>query len=496
MFNAGSHTPEFYSGNMIEQKNSRVKVLKALVSRENQPRMMSTFRYWHAAENILQMARLQHQKQELGETHRLTQAQPHALYGVDGTFVPQGMRHSFICRRWEHPDPDCEERWGNPVQSKHRQMIGSLQDREALKTMLKVTPSEDYKEFRWNQAHQQLVAFLWTDERKEVLWLIRLECKSASFRVRTAFGQSEPCWVPQTPEMLRTIELDTSVRFSSLCKIVRNVFLNWAARNPEVQFVFPICVDVLRKLLDTQECAVDDLHAARDSSGQHVRNILDFDLNLARTVVPTEPHEDVSLSVGCRNLLKLILQIVDNSLQISSESVDAGHYAPISQLAEHINSESWLLTAEYFPNNPVRKTPTGDLLQARRYLADERRDGSRKTLREECADCVCNKHLYTGKNSNPGLLTVHCMYCCVNVGFSFLARPESVRTCFNLFWHRQMLREPRDELDNDAILCENEMEEPVDDAQAMSSVPDDLQASTADSEQEYVSSAESTSSVL
>jgi hypothetical protein len=59
-----------------------------------------------------------------------------------------------------------------------------------------------------------------------------------------------------------------------------------------------------------------------------------------------------------------------------------------------------------------------------------------------------------------------------------------------------MLREPRDELDNDAILCENEMEEPVDDAQAMSSVPDDLQASTADSEQEYVSSAESTSSVL
>jgi hypothetical protein len=44
MFNAGSHTPEFYSGNMIEQKNSRVKVLKALVSRENQPRMMSTFR--------------------------------------------------------------------------------------------------------------------------------------------------------------------------------------------------------------------------------------------------------------------------------------------------------------------------------------------------------------------------------------------------------------------------------------------------------------------
>ena len=52
---------------MIEEKNSRVKTLKALVSRENHPRMMSTFRYWyttakdestafrywHAAENIL-----------------------------------------------------------------------------------------------------------------------------------------------------------------------------------------------------------------------------------------------------------------------------------------------------------------------------------------------------------------------------------------------------------------------------------------------------------
>jgi hypothetical protein len=240
----------------------------------------------------------------------------------------------------------------------------------------------------------------------------------------------------------------------------------------------------------SQMIRLNRIHLEEDvAKSTHQSNASLIDFNRAGTNPPGWTDKT-------RNLLKLILQIVDNSLQISSESVDAGHYAPISQLAEHINSESWLLTAEYFPNNPVRKTPTGDLLQARRYLADERRDGSRKTLREECADCVCNKHLYTGKNSNPGLLTVHCMYCCVNVGFSFLARPESVRTCFNLFWHRQMLREPRDELDNDAILCENEMEEPVDDAQAMSSVPDDLQASTADSEQEYVSSAESTSSVL
>jgi hypothetical protein len=48
MIYAGLHTPGTYSGNLIEQKNSRVRALEALVSSECQPRMMNTARYWHA----------------------------------------------------------------------------------------------------------------------------------------------------------------------------------------------------------------------------------------------------------------------------------------------------------------------------------------------------------------------------------------------------------------------------------------------------------------
>jgi hypothetical protein len=48
MIYAGLHTPGTYSGNLIEQKNSRVRTLEALVSSECQPRMMNTARYWHA----------------------------------------------------------------------------------------------------------------------------------------------------------------------------------------------------------------------------------------------------------------------------------------------------------------------------------------------------------------------------------------------------------------------------------------------------------------
>ena len=47
MINAGLHTPGTYSGNVIEQKNSRVRTLEALVSSECQPRMMNTAHHDH-----------------------------------------------------------------------------------------------------------------------------------------------------------------------------------------------------------------------------------------------------------------------------------------------------------------------------------------------------------------------------------------------------------------------------------------------------------------
>ena len=68
MVNAGTHTRKKYYGNMIEQKNSKVKSLKALVYCSNQVWMMSIFRYYHAAENILQMAVLQQKRRQ--KTHR------------------------------------------------------------------------------------------------------------------------------------------------------------------------------------------------------------------------------------------------------------------------------------------------------------------------------------------------------------------------------------------------------------------------------------------
>ena len=80
--------------------------------------------------------------------------------------------------------------------------------------------------------------------------------------------------------MLSGIKLETSVRFSSVCQIVRNVFSNWAARNPEVQFIFPICAEALRKLVGMDDYTAHDVSAARENSGQHIRSILDFDLHL------------------------------------------------------------------------------------------------------------------------------------------------------------------------------------------------------------------------
>ena len=71
------------------------------------------------------------------------------------------------------------------------------------------------------------------------------------------------------------IEVDDTVRFSSECLIVRNVFLNWSARNPEVQFCFPNCSKVLKTLLEEEPITFDDLKIVREISGQHVRNILE-----------------------------------------------------------------------------------------------------------------------------------------------------------------------------------------------------------------------------
>jgi hypothetical protein len=492
MYNAGTHTPEKYYGNMIEQKNSRVKALRALVSCENQVWMMSTFRYFHAAENILQMARLQLDMWFVGKTHELTQPRPHALFGVDGTFLPQGTRHAFIRRGWEHPEPDCNERWGNPVESRDRQMIGVPHHRATLATML-VTKKGFFQEFKWTQEHIDFIHFLDTD-RDSVLWLIRLECKHDTVRTRPVKPNalSQPLWQQQTKEMLKNIKLETSVRLSSVCQIVRNVFLNWAARNPEVQFIFPICAESTRKLVDADDHTSHDLSAARENSGQHIRNILDFDLRLQAPGGPDASNAEYSLSSPCRKLLRLILQVVDNSLQTSHETVAAGNYETLPQIPEYQNSQSWLLTAEWFPNHPVRTNVTGGFLPARRYSADEDKKGSRKSVRQLAASSVCNKYLYTGKNSKPGLMTVHCMYCCVNVGFSFLDTPESVRTFFNLFTHRKFLRAEIDDESN----SEKSQPNPPIDAEADVSIPEDLELCTEASDLEDMSSASSTASLL
>jgi len=478
MANAGTHTQKEYFGNMIEQKNSKVKPLKALVYCSNQVWMMSIFRYYHAAENVLQMAVLQYQKWQRGKTNELTQIRPHALFGVDATFLPQGGQHAFIQRTWEHPEAECETRWGNPVASRDRQMIGLLEHRDTLKTMLQVNKKTgDFQEFKWTEEHKNFLTFLQT-HRKPILWLIRLECKN-----KAGNAVNNPHWKRQQPNMLFEIHPMTSVRFCKECQIVRKVFQNWAARNPEVQFIFPNEADAVNKVLTTHECTVDALRAARDSSGQHIRDILDFDnyVNL---------NAESLLSSDCRALLTLILEVVNSSLQTSCETIAAANSRPLPQIEEHKNSESWLLTAEWFPNNPVRRTPTGTFLPARRYIADEKKDGSPKTLREVAASSVCHKRLYAGKNSKHGLMTVHCMYCCQNVGFSFLDKPESVRTLFNLFHHRKMLR---GEIHAEPSLEQSDSEVPID-ADADVGVQTDSDADSETTELEDMSNDESSQS--
>jgi len=72
------------------------------------------------------------------------------------------------------------------------------------------------------------------------------------------------------------------------------------ARNPEVQFVFPICIESLKTALANATCTYEDLVDVRESSGQHVRDILDFDLNDPRKVPGSPSQSDHSLSDECR----------------------------------------------------------------------------------------------------------------------------------------------------------------------------------------------------
>ena len=104
--------------------------------------------------------------------------------------------------------------------------------------MLTLTETNTFQEFTWDRTHQTFIHFL-TTEKPEVLWLIHLQRKNQQQRLQTSI-HTEALWMSVDTEGLR-IELDDTVRFSSECLIVRNVFLNWSARNPEVQFCFPIC---------------------------------------------------------------------------------------------------------------------------------------------------------------------------------------------------------------------------------------------------------------
>jgi len=454
MINAGLHTPGTYSGNLIEQKNSRERTLEALVSSECQPRMMNTFRYWHAQENKLQMVRLQLEKYKKGKMHDLQRTKPGKLFGVDGINLPQGGKHSFICRPYENPAEDCEWRWHNPVSSDRRQMIAPLH-KEALSSMLKMTSSNDFEEFDWAQKHQELVDHLKEQNREAVLWLIRLETKDPTKRAarseRPSFEQTEEFWEPVKLDKLHAIKFDTQVRLSSDCKSVWNVFSNWCSRNPEIQFLFPTYSVALKEMLTKETCNLEDLAAVREKSGQHVREIVDFDLNHPNKVSPGASRAEQSLSAECRALLELIVKIVDDSLKSTRTNILPRHTPTVKQCLNYPNSDSWLVTGEWFPNNPVRKS-AGKFLSAKRYLDDETKDGSPKSLKQISKSCVCHKKVYAHNNLKPGLLTVHCLYCCVNVGFTFLEQPETVRTCFKLFWHREMVN--YDSLDEDIMTDE------------------------------------------
>ena len=441
MINAGLHTPGTYSGNAIEQKNSRLRTLEALVSSECQPRMMNTTRYWHAQENKLQMVRLQLEKYKQGKMDDFRRTKPGKLFGVDGINLPQGGRHSYLCRPYENPAEDCEWRWHNPVSSDRRQMIAP-RHKGALSSMIQETSSNDFEEFEWSQKHKELVEYLKEQSREAVLWLIRLETKDPTKRAakseRPSFEQTDEFWEPVKLEKLHTIKFTTQVRLSSDCKSVRNVLKNWCSRNPEIQFLFPTYSVTLKKMLTKKTCNREELATVRKESGQHVREIVDFDLNDPNKASPGVSHGEQSLSAECWALLQLVVKIVDDSLKSTRTNILPRHTPNVKQCLNNPNSDSWLVTGEWFPNNPVRKS-AGKFLSPKRYLDDETKDGSLKSLKQISKSCVCHKKVYAHNNLKPGLLTVHCLYCCVNVGFSFLEQPETVRTCFKLFWHREMV---------------------------------------------------------
>jgi hypothetical protein len=261
---------------------------------------------------------------------------------------------------------------GNGVLSCGRQMLGDSNHRNTLSTMLNLTESNTFKEFAWDETHQTFIDFL-TRERPEVLWLIRLERKNEEQRVARGFDTEELWEAQNTQELI--IKDGDKVRYSCKCLLVRNVFLNWSARNPEIQFCSPICSKPLKALLEKEPVTFDDLKIVREISGQHVRNILEFDQYEYTEGGQNAVLELYSVSDDCRKLLSLILWIVDESLKTKSAPIEAAtDTPPIKQILKYAESESWLLTGEWFPHNPVRRQATGSFVRAKRYLIDEKKN--------------------------------------------------------------------------------------------------------------------------
>jgi hypothetical protein len=74
----------------------------------------------------------------------------------------------------------------------------------------------------------------------------------------------------------------------------------------------------LKALLEKEPVTFDDLKIVREISGKHVQNILEFDKQDSTVGRQRAQH---SLLEGCRNLLRLILRIVDESLKPTSTRI-------------------------------------------------------------------------------------------------------------------------------------------------------------------------------
>ena len=209
---------------------------------------------------------------------------------------------------------------GNRVTNDHRQMLGNRKHRKTLSQMLALTDSNTFKEFSWDSTHTEFVDFV-QQNGPEVLWLIRLERKNEEQRVARGFDTEELWEAQNTQELI--IKDGDKVRYSCKCLLVRNVFLNWSARSPEVQFCFPICSDSLKTLLVEDHINFRDLQIVREISGQHVRNILEFDQYEYTEGGQNAVLELYSVSDDCRKLLSLILWIVDESLKTKSAPIEA-----------------------------------------------------------------------------------------------------------------------------------------------------------------------------